>query len=115
MMEIVYTGIPAFILALVAGLVIALKSVQAMLEEKTKLFKRLKKLENELDTLKEGMPEKQKRVTKIKLSHATVKDRSTRYMRYYQKLRSLEIEAEKETMDEPQEADPKDIQIHKRE
>ena len=115
MMDIVYTGIPAFILALVAGLVIALKAVKGMLEEKVTLAKRLKKLEKELDTIKEGMPEKQKQVTKLKLSHATVKDKSTRYMRYYQKLRNLEIAAEKEGMEEPEETDPKDIQIHKRE
>ena len=113
-MDIVYTGIPAFILALIAGMVIALKSVKAMLEEKHQLFKRLKKIEMELDGIKEGMPEKQKRVTKLKLSHATAKDKSTRYMRYYQKVRSLDIEAEKEGMEDEVVEDPKDIQIHKR-
>ena len=113
-MDIIATGIPAFILALIAGLVIALKAVKEMLEEKPKLHLRRKKLEFELDELRESMPEKQKRVTELKLSHATVKDKSTRYMRYYQKLRNVEIEAEKEGMEEPDEGDSKDIQIHQR-
>jgi hypothetical protein len=115
MMDIIYTGIPAFILSLIASLVIALKAFKGMMEEKPKLYKRRKKLEIELDELKQGMPEKQQRVTKLKLSHATVKEKTTSYMRYYQKLRNAEFAAEKEGMQEPDEGDSKGIQIKKRE
>ena len=76
MMEIVYTGIPACILSLIAAFVIVIKSFKGMLEEWQKRDKRLCQVTNEMNALKKDMPEKQKRVTKLQLSPATMKDRS---------------------------------------
>ena len=66
MMEIVYTGIPACILSLIAAFVIVIKSFKGMLEEWQKCDKRLCQVTNEMNALKKDMPEKQN----------TMKDRS---------------------------------------
>lgn len=114
-MDIILTGIPAFIVAVVAALIIALRSFKKMMDERQTLERRLQKVQAELDALKEGMPEKEVRVNRLKKTHAAQKTKSTKLMRYYSALRKVEVEAEKEEVGEAEEPEGKDIQLRKRE
>ena len=114
MTDLFLTGIPAFILAVLAAFVIALRSFKGMVDQKPKLDKKLKKVQAELDQIREGLPEKEVRVKVAGKACNDLKPRQTKLSRYYSELRKVEVAAEKSEMSEEAPPDPKEIQLKKR-
>lgn len=98
-------------LAVLLSLVIVVRALTGYLGEATELRVRLQTVQQELDHIREGLPEKKERVAEVQRLVPPLKKQLQEIQSYYSKLRDTERkEEEKKEGEEP----PKDeIQIHR--
>ena len=97
-------------LAGLASLAIVVHALTGYLGEATELRIRLQTVQQELDRLREGLPEKKQRVDEVQRLMPPLKKQLQEMQSYYAKLRDTE---RKEETKKEEEAPDDEIQIHR--